>query len=133
MITQVIMAMAVFATTALAMAQIGVGVKNIVANNTVELAITGTPISYTIGGTYADSTNYIVTGSAVLNCGLGADIASGGPGSTNTTVVNAILEKELAVGNGLAVVFAIDLASYNSTTKNVTALTGGSLGIRNYI
>lgn len=117
----------VLATTAFA--SVGIGIKNLVLNNTVDLVIKTTPATYTIGGTYVTSDNYLVTGSAVLECGLGLGAITDGA----NTLISGIYEKELAIGNNLALVLDINLLSYDSVTSSMVALNGGALGIRSYI
>jgi hypothetical protein len=111
----------------LASAQIIIGTSNILAPG-AELVIKSNPISYTIGGTYRDGSNYLVSGSAVLNNGLGVSaIYNGG---TQNYVANIIAEKEASLSNDLAVVGGLNLISYSSSTQQVTALNGASVGLR---
>jgi len=113
----------------------GVGVKNIIANGTgVDLVIKGLlplNLDLTIGGIYNDSANYLATASVVGPSGLGLDVIYNG--ITTNYVANAILEKEISIKDGLALVFAVDLATYNSVTQKITGLQGGSIGFRNYL
>ena len=114
------------------MASAGFGVRNVVTNATgVEYIMKLSPVSYTIGGIYIDSTTYLIAGSAVLDNGLGLDIAYNGV--TSNYNANFILQKEVAVSPNMGIVGTVNLISYASASSTLAALTGGGCGLRVYL